>query len=204
VHESTNIFNPFLPDDPLYLFGLARDGSPDGFGATVPRKSTSLPIHPAGARPPEGREKGGLSRIGGGRRSNWHRSLSRLHPVRAALVPFGPHRAPPPGNLIPPPPQRAGACSWHRSGRPIGSGGIWLHPRPGRVTNAPIMNANPRKSVVAGVVAAALSLPALQAAEGLPDQTLSDYKAGQTLRGAEVSMKDLEGRVVVFEYWGTQ
>ncbi len=66
------------------------------------------------------------------------------------------------------------------------------------------MNANPRKSVVAGVVAAALSLPALQAAEGLPDQTLSDYKAGQTLRGAEVSMKDLEGRVVVFEYWGTQ
>jgi hypothetical protein len=53
------------------------------------------------------------------------------------------------------------------------------------------------------LIAASFAVPATHAAD-LPDQKLSDYKVGETLRGDEVKSADLEGRVVVIEYWGTQ
>ena len=56
---------------------------------------------------------------------------------------------------------------------------------------------------VLAAAAAALAVPALHAAD-LPDQSLSDYKLGETVSGEAVKMDDLDGRVVVFEYWGTQ
>lgn len=56
---------------------------------------------------------------------------------------------------------------------------------------------------LAAAAAVAFALPTLQAAD-LPDQSLSDYKIGKTLRGDEVKSDDLEGRVVVIEYWGTR
>ena len=62
------------------------------------------------------------------------------------------------------------------------------------------MNALSGKTAITALVAVALAVPAVKAA----DQTLKDYKVGKTLRGDEVKMDDLEGRVVVFEYWGTR
>lgn len=55
--------------------------------------------------------------------------------------------------------------------------------------------------LAAGGIFAAFSmgLP-LQAA----DAKLSDWEIGTVQVGKEVTMKDLEGQVVVFEYWGTQ
>jgi hypothetical protein len=56
----------------------------------------------------------------------------------------------------------------------------------------------------AATVLAAMSIPSLRAAEGLPDQSLSDYKIGETVLGDEVKEEDLAGKVVVIEYWGTR
>ncbi len=53
------------------------------------------------------------------------------------------------------------------------------------------------------MAAAALAVPALSAAD-LPDQSLSDYKVGETVSGEAVKLDNLEGRVVVLEYWGVQ
>jgi hypothetical protein len=43
---------------------------------------------------------------------------------------------------------------------------------------------------------------------GLPlqaaDAKLSDWEIGTVQVGEEVTMKDLKGQVVVFEYWGTK
>ncbi len=43
---------------------------------------------------------------------------------------------------------------------------------------------------------------------GLPlqaaDTKLSDWEIGTVQVGEEVTMKDLKGQVVVFEYWGTK
>lgn len=50
------------------------------------------------------------------------------------------------------------------------------------------------------VFAASLVGLPLQAA----DTKLSDWEIGTVQVGAEVSMKDLQGKVVVFEYWGTR
>ncbi|NNC88633.1 MAG: hypothetical protein HKN82_09270 [Akkermansiaceae bacterium] len=58
--------------------------------------------------------------------------------------------------------------------------------------------------ITAAALAALLAIPAARAADDLPDQSLSDYKVGETLLGDEVKEKDLEGRVVVIEYWGTR
>ena len=38
----------------------------------------------------------------------------------------------------------------------------------------------------------------------LPDNTLSEFKFGETLFGDEVKADDLEGKVVAIEYWGTR
>ena len=54
------------------------------------------------------------------------------------------------------------------------------------------------------VATAALSLQSLWAADALPDQSLSDYKIGETILGDEVKEEDLAGKVVVIEYWGTR
>jgi len=56
--------------------------------------------------------------------------------------------------------------------------------------------------LVAAAAALAVSRAWVAAAE-LPDQSLSDYKIGETISGDEVRKEDLEGRVVVIEYWGT-
>jgi hypothetical protein len=68
------------------------------------------------------------------------------------------------------------------------------------------MNIKLGKLVTGGVVAAALLFPVLTAADddALPDAQLGDWKIGQTLRGDEVKAEDLEGKVVVIEYWGTR
>lgn len=59
--------------------------------------------------------------------------------------------------------------------------------------------------VMGGVVAAAMAFPVLAVADGnLPDAKLSDWKIGATVRGDEVKLEDLEGKVVVIEYWGVQ
>ena len=58
------------------------------------------------------------------------------------------------------------------------------------------------KLAVAAVTATAFAIPLLSAAD-LPDQTLDDYKIGKTLVG-EVDDDNLEGKVVVIEYWGTR
>ncbi len=54
---------------------------------------------------------------------------------------------------------------------------------------------------MAGAILAAswVGLP-LQAA----DAKLSDWEIGTVQVGEEVTMKDLKGQVVVFEYWGTR
>ena len=38
----------------------------------------------------------------------------------------------------------------------------------------------------------------------LPDNTLSEWKFGETLFGDKADAKDLEGKVVAIEYWGTR
>ncbi len=57
------------------------------------------------------------------------------------------------------------------------------------------------KRFMAGAILAAswVGLP-LQAA----DAKLSDWEIGTVQVGEEVTMKDLKGQVVVFEYWGTR
>ena len=62
------------------------------------------------------------------------------------------------------------------------------------------MKATLGKTAFAALVAVALAVPAVKAA----DQTLKDFKVGKIVRGDEVKQDDLEGRVVVFEYWGTR
>ena len=62
------------------------------------------------------------------------------------------------------------------------------------------MKTNVGKTTLAVLGAAALFITLGSAA----DQTLADFKVGKTVRGDEVKKEDLEGRVVVFEYWGTR
>ena len=61
-----------------------------------------------------------------------------------------------------------------------------------------------RKTALAAGITAALAISSGWAADGLPDQTLDDYKIGETLLGDELNEKDLAGKVVVIEYWGTR
>ena len=57
-----------------------------------------------------------------------------------------------------------------------------------------------KRFAAGGILAASwMGLP-LQAA----DAKLSDWEIGTVQVGEEVTMKDLEGQVVVFEYWGTK
>lgn len=62
------------------------------------------------------------------------------------------------------------------------------------------MKSTSGRTAIAAVIAAGLALPIVHAA----DQTLDDFKIGKTVRGDEVKEKELEGRVVVIEYWGTR
>jgi hypothetical protein len=65
------------------------------------------------------------------------------------------------------------------------------------------MKMNIGKLVTGGLLAAAMLFPVLSAADGdLPDAMLSDWQVGKTVQGDEVKAGDLEGKVVVIEYWG--
>lgn len=58
---------------------------------------------------------------------------------------------------------------------------------------------------VAGATIATIATMRLEAQEGnLPDQSLSDYRIGSAVRGEERKLEELEGKVVVIEYWGTR
>lgn len=62
------------------------------------------------------------------------------------------------------------------------------------------MKINVGKTALAAIGAAALFVSLGSAA----DQTLADFKVGKAVKGDDVKKEDLEGRVVVFEYWGTR
>lgn len=55
------------------------------------------------------------------------------------------------------------------------------------------------KPVAAGIFAALLAAFSLQAAP-----TFSDFEVGDVQVGDKALAKDLEGKVVVVEYWGTR
>ena len=63
-----------------------------------------------------------------------------------------------------------------------------------------------KRIILIGMSAACgLALSAISAlGQGVPDHTLSDFKLGELISGDEVDLSSLEGKVVVFEYWGTQ
>lgn len=56
----------------------------------------------------------------------------------------------------------------------------------------------------AGIVSALLAPLAGAADEELPDHKLKEWSLGEHLSGPEVKMDDLDGKVVVIEYWGTR
>jgi len=62
------------------------------------------------------------------------------------------------------------------------------------------MKTNIQRFAVGGFLAAFWAGLPLQAAEA----KLSDWDIGTVQVGEEVAMKDLKGKVVVFEYWGTR
>lgn len=67
------------------------------------------------------------------------------------------------------------------------------------------MNMNIGKFVTGGLLATAMLFPVLTVADDeVPDAKLSDWSIGKTVRGDEVKAEDLEGKVVVIEYWGVQ
>ncbi|MDA7881291.1 hypothetical protein N9A94_03215 [Akkermansiaceae bacterium] len=62
------------------------------------------------------------------------------------------------------------------------------------------MNIKLKHIAASGILAASLVGLPLQAA----DDNLSDWEIGTVQVGEKVTMKDLKGQVVVFEYWGTR
>jgi len=64
---------------------------------------------------------------------------------------------------------------------------------------------NPRSVIFTALTGVALTTIRLEAQQGnLPDQSLSDYRIGSAVRGKELKPEELEGKVVVIEYWGTR
>ena len=65
-----------------------------------------------------------------------------------------------------------------------------------------------KRIILTGMSAACcLALSAISAlgqGAALPDHNLSEFKLGAHVSGDEVDLSKLEGKVVVFEYWGTQ
>jgi hypothetical protein len=64
-----------------------------------------------------------------------------------------------------------------------------------------------KKFILTGMSAACcLALSAISAlGQGaVPDHKLSEFKLGEHVSGDEVDLSTLEGKVVVFEYWGTR
>ncbi len=56
-------------------------------------------------------------------------------------------------------------------------------------------------------MALAVASPAFAAKkekESLPDNTLSEWSFGEAITGDTVVPKELKGKVVVIEYWGTR
>lgn len=68
------------------------------------------------------------------------------------------------------------------------------------------MKVNYFPSVAASLVALAFSLSGLAKAadDELPDHKLSEWSLGTTIQGEAYTQEDLEGKVVVIEYWGTR
>ena len=64
-----------------------------------------------------------------------------------------------------------------------------------------------KKLILTGMSAVScLALTAISALgqAAVPDHNLSDFKLGEHVSGDKVDLSSLEGKVVVFEYWGTQ